>query len=319
MKIVVEKDRHLRSEIPFYLAHKQYNDWFLKQEWNNDENVFISLGDFFDKSKPTPNEYETALNFFNEVKFKKIFLLTGNHDYDRKLESYSTDPLASNKRIEIIYVPKIRMIGDMSFTFLPYYYDHSNSLTPMKEYYTSLTPPFVDTDFVCYHFEDSTISFGKEKTGIDINYLKGKKIGGHIHKSQKNYELGMPVLWREDEKNENTSLGIISEDKSFNFIEVPKFIDFYTVNYGDRFISKSELSFIIVENAPSYEDAYDLYVKGKDNKVFLKKVLKAQLYDSSEKNIELNSSILSDREHMLNFIQFNTVDNLLAEALLSYV
>jgi DNA repair exonuclease SbcCD nuclease subunit len=319
MNIIIEKDRHMRSEIPFFIAHQQYNDWFLNQEWNNEENIFISLGDYFDKSKPTPDEYEMALSFFNKTKFKKIILLAGNHDYDRKLESYSIEPLASNKRIEIITYPEVQQIENMSFAFLPYYYDYSNSNEPMKEAYTLLTPPFVESDFVLYHFEDQTISFGKEKTGIDISYLKGKKIGGHIHKSQKNYELGMPVLWREDEKGESPTLGMIKTDKSFSFIEVPKILDFYTVNYGDRFISKSELSFITVENATSYEDAYNLYVKGKENKVFLKKVLKVQLYDTSEQELELDSSVLSDREHMLNFIQFNTVDASLSEALLSYI
>lgn len=253
MSTIIEKDRHMKIKKPFFEAQKAYNEWFLKQEFNNIQNTFISLGDLFDKSIPTPDEVYEMLSFFDRCRFKDIYLLAGNHDYSNVEKSYSFAPLKNNPRIHLI-TNKCRIkIEDKYFLFLPFM--QTNLQT--RQAYEKIEE--LDNDYICYHFEDESIQYGKKKTGISsLTEVKGERIGGHIHTSQKNYELGMPVLSRYDERYEKNNLLVISDKKTF--IEVPKFISYEEVIYPNE-LPESKDSFTLwdILDAPSSKIARTFY------------------------------------------------------------
>jgi hypothetical protein len=168
--IIIEKDRHLCKEQPFFNAHKDLNDWYCSQDFNEPSTTFISLGDWFDTAIPNPEEVDESERFFNNTKFDKIYLLAGNHDFSTYEKTYSILPLRNNPRVEIITEPCVKTIQGKIFAFLPFI----KNLSHMRELYSNLSDEFVNAEYVCFHFEDETISFGKkgQKTGIDLSYLK---------------------------------------------------------------------------------------------------------------------------------------------------
>lgn len=258
--ILVEKDRHVRGQEPFFSAHKTYNDWFVKQDFDTKENVFISLGDWYHSSHPTPEEIDESMRFFNASKIDEFFILGGNHDWSGVLKQYSILSFRNLSNVTVIMEPCVKKIQGKTFAFLPHY----KNLKVMKELYTKLDDEYINADYVCYHFEDET------QGGIDISYLKGKKLGGHIHTKAKNYELPMPITSRYDERGLDNGIYNLTED---SIIKTPKLIDYYDVEYGERLQEcDTKYPLINVLNAPSkslaeekYEDNYihEIYVVNK--------------------------------------------------------
>ena len=282
--IIVEKDRHMTRNEPFFSAHKDYDNWLINNSvLNSKENTYISLGDWYTLATPKPDEIDETERFFNEFHCHKI-ILAGNHDFSDTDKIWSIYPLANSVNTEIILEPCVRTIGNNTFAFLPFY-KHLKNYPPMKEYYSNLGEEFVNADYVCYHFEDETINFGKNRKGIDISYLKGKRLGGHVHCSQKNYEIGMPIISRYDERNQKNNLFCIKDKEEF-FIDIPKFIDYYSVEYGKK-LSEIEAKYPIwnIESAPSRKQAKEFYNNLKDYEIHEIKVL-----NKKEKQIENHSN-----------------------------
>ncbi len=247
--IILEKDRHERGDSPFFEAHKFYNNWLLDRDFNNESTNFISLGDWFHSSHPTPEEIDEEMRFLSNSKMK-FFLLAGNHDWSGVLKQYSILSFRNLSNVEIICEPCVKTIEGKTFAFLPHY----KNLKVMKELYTNLSEEFINADYVCYHFEDET------QRGIDISYLKGKRFGGHIHTQCKNYELPMPITSRYDERGLDNGIYNLTEDK---IISVPKLIDYYDIEYGDEIpIGLAMFPMINIKNAPSKQLAQEKY---KDN------------------------------------------------------
>ena len=245
--ILVEKDRHVRGQEPFFSAHKTYNDWFVKQDFDSIHNVFISLGDWHHSSHPTPEEVDESMRFFNMSKIDEFFILGGNHDWSGVLKQYSILSFRNLSNVNVILEPCVRTIQGKTFAFLPHY----KNLKTMKEMYTKLGDEYINADYVCYHFEDET------QGGIDISYLKGKKLGGHIHTQHKNYELPMPITSRYDERGLPNGIYNLTED---SIIKTPKFIDYYDVEYGEE-LKECDAKFplININNAPSKNLAKEMY------------------------------------------------------------
>lgn len=237
-KLIVEKDRHMRQDyangMPFLEAHRYYIDWFLKQEWNNEDNIFFSLGDFFHKPYPEPAVYDEAMRWLSGCKFKKIYILIGNHDFKRSLNAYSVDPFQNDPRVEIIYEPQKIDFGKVSALCMPHIFRTKENELSMDAYYSQFIESYEgEQDYLFYHFEDETASFSGK--GIDLTSLSGKRCGGHIHTvNNQNYYLNMPVNSRFDERGQDNSLMMLDmETKEETEISVPKTIDYYVVNYPD--------------------------------------------------------------------------------------
>lgn len=255
--VLIEKDKHLKEAEPFFSAIKDYHNCVLDQEFNNENTTYISLGDLFHSSLPTPKEYDEMERFLNSSKFRKIYLIAGNHDYSGSKKSYSILPLQNNPRVKLVLEPTLIGIEHNSYLMLPHLPG-----SKMKQVYENLPGNLSQADYILYHFEDETIQYGGHKNGINISYLRGKRIGGHIHKSQTNYELGMPVLSRYDERGDKNTLFSI-ENNVESFIEIPKFLDYYSVEYGQE-LPAVEAKYPIwdVLNAPSTKlvDMKDSYI-----------------------------------------------------------
>jgi len=276
--IILEKDRHARGDSPFFEAHKFYNNWLLDKNFNNESTNFISLGDWFHSSHPTPEEIDEEMRFLSNSKMK-FFLLAGNHDWSGVLKQYSILSFRNLPNVEIICEPCVKTIEGKTFAFLPHY----KNLKVMKELYTNLSEEFINADYVCYHFEDET------QHGIDISYLKGKKFGGHIHTQCKNYELPMPITSRYDERGLDNGIYNLTEDK---IISVPKLIDYYDIEYGDEIpIGLAMFPMINIKNAPSKQLAQEKY---KDNYIH-------EIYVVNKKKEKIVSCVDDKKISILDF------------------
>lgn len=261
--VIVVKDLHLKESEPYFSAQAAFLSWILSQEWNNSKNCLIQLGDLFNNSCPTPKEYNLAETFLSKVNFKTVYLLAGNHDWSDTKKTFSILPLQNIKNTKLILEKEIIEIEGKRCAFLPY-------KNKYREEYSEVSDDFTNTDLVFHHLEDETIAFGKNKQGINLSKWKGKRIGGHIHKSQKNYELGMPVQSRVDEKGQKNNLFCIDGNKE-SYISIPKFLDYYDVEYGEP-LPKVEAQFPIwdIHNAPSPSEARKFYFGNYIRKVFIK-------------------------------------------------
>ena len=276
--IILEKDRHARGDSPFFEAHKFYNNWLLDKDFNNESTNFISLGDWFHSSHPTPEEIDEEMRFLSNSKMK-FFLLAGNHDWSGVLKQYSILSFRNLSNVEIICEPCVKTIEGKTFAFLPHY----KNFKVMKELYTNLSEEFINADYVCYHFEDET------QHGIDTSYLKGKRFGGHIHTQCKNYELPMPITSRYDERGLDNGIYNLTEDK---IISVPKLIDYYDIEYGDEIpIGLAMFPMINIKNAPSKQLAQEKY---KDNYIH-------EIYVVNKKKEKIVSCVDDKKISILDF------------------
>ena len=276
--IILEKDRHERGDSPFFEAHKFYNNWLLDKDFNNESTNFVSLGDWFHSSHPTPEEIDEEMRFLGNSKMK-FFLLAGNHDWSGVLKQYSILSFRNLSNVEIICEPCVKTIEGKTFAFLPHY----KNLKVMKELYTNLSEEFINADYVCYHFEDET------QHGIDISYLKGKRFGGHIHTQCKNYEIPMPITSRYDERGLDNGIYNLTENK---IIPVPKLIDYYDIEYGEEIPAGLAMFPIInIKNAPSKQLAQEKY---KDNYIH-------EIYVVNKKKEKIVSCVDEKKISILDF------------------
>mgnify|MGYP001290758368 FL=1 len=287
--IILEKDRHERGDSPFFEAHKFYNNWLLEKDFNNESTNFISLGDWFHSSHPTPEEIGEEMRFLSNSKMK-FFLLAGNHDWSGVLKQYSILSFRNLPNVEIICEPCVKTIDGKTFAFLPHY----KNFKVMKELYTSLSEEFINADYVCYHFEDET------QHGIDISYLKGKRFGGHIHTQCKNYELPMPITSRYDERGLDNGIYNLTENK---IISVPKYIDYYDFEYGDEIpIGLVMFPMINIKNAPSKQLAQEKYKDNYIHEIYVVNKKKEKIINKSDEKkisiIDFFNNYIKDRNDL---------------------
>lgn len=288
--IAIEKDRHERGDSPFFEAHKLYNDWLLDKDFNNEKTNFISLGDWFHSSHPTPEEIDEETRFLSNSKMK-FFILAGNHDWSGTLKQYSILSFRNLSNVEIICEPCVKTIDGKTFAFLPHY----KNFKIMKELYTNLSEEFINADCVCYHFEDET------QHGIDISYLKGKRFGGHIHTQCKNYELPMPITSRYDERETDNGIYNLTESK---IISVPKFIDYYDFEYGEEIpVGLAMFPIINIRNAPSKSLAQEKYKDNYIHDIYVLNKKKEKIVNTESKTksiIDFFFNYIKDRDDLEN-------------------
>ena len=278
-KIIVEVDVHNRDEPHFFEGTRAFYRCLVSQPENVPENTFIDGGDHFHRSRPSPTEYGL---FYEELERKlrfgrKIFI-RGNHDRaspsdgTSEEETNSIDPLAAHG-IEIVLEQTSIKIGKLNVVLLPYQHDYKLSNGEKVEkscfYETVITNACESlTPGICiYHFPDETQPmFGKAR-GVDLSYLASagwRLIGADIHLQSDRY-VGPPRPTRADEAGQRGRIAIIDDQTGeVEYRSCPMFLDFIRVRYGDRIKKNDEgETLLIIEDAPSTDDAYDMY--GKEN------------------------------------------------------
>lgn len=317
-KIIIVGDTHFRIEEPHFSAGKEFCKWFNQQDFNKEDNIMVHLGDVAHHANPNPRVHDLMINWFNGMKFKKKYLIAGNHSYNRSQDSYAEEPLANIENTILIYTDYKIEIDNLKLLFLPFIYDKTGVLdSTMKEHYEDLSKEdyeINDLNYIFHHVEDSTINFGGEYNGINLDYLKGKRVGGHIHKRQIGY-LGSALITRFDEKNKDSFILVIdTETKEEIYIEVPKFLDYVDLNYNDIPPEpRPDLIYDIID-APNKESAESKFGYLYLREIYIKKN-EEELKESLEEDLKVNSI----KDHFINFCNKNKISKKIKEKLGGYI
>jgi len=297
-KIIIFGDDHIRYDEPFFSAKKDYFQWVIQQDFNNKDNIAIHVGDLFHSNHPTPREYDLAYWFLQKLRFSKVFILSGNgiHEYNRVKETYAIKPLDRIDNVEIIIKPQESKLGNLNILFLPWIPSRYYNDMTMREWYEGL--PEKEYDYIFGHFAHKEF-YGTE---IDISQLKGKKRMGHIHVPDDEY-VGVNTITRADEKGIHCRLNCIDMfTGEEELIEIPKFLDYYEVEYPNKLPDNIEARYSIwtVTNAPSKEKAEQKY-----SYIYIKNIVldNKSLSRSNNKNTNITGKKASIREYFDFFIQ----------------
>lgn len=291
-------DFHVRSDFkPYWEALLEFKDWFHKQEWNKEENIFIQEGDFFHYSNPNQIENDYAYDFLQGIKCHRKILLSGNHDFDHKEKINAIVAFQSMENVEIIELPGKMELEGKTFCFLPWMPRGLDGAS-LKEYYENRKDLKEGNDFVVYHFADETFPFGN---GVDLTSYSGKRLGGDIHKQSDNY-IGPPLVTRFDERHQQGRVGLIQND--LFYVPVPMFFDYEEIEFGDKIEEQEHAyrSYDII-NAPSKHRVEELYG---DYHIHSIKVLVEKTEYSEEESTKQSKDSLE--EYWKEFSTINTVD-----------
>lgn len=305
--LIIIGDLHYNSKEPRINAMQDFNNWFLNQGFNNENNIALFLGDIFDESKPDPETNELVLKFFSNLKFKKIFIVQGNHEYSGLTKQSANQILTKFNNIEIITNLKKLDVENLHCLCLPYFYPSQNGKN-IYDVYNNLSEDFINDkyDYVFGHIEDETQHFGNNF--INLSKLKGKRILGHIHIPSDNY-LGVPVISRYDERNIDCKIASISfKDKLINYIEVPKLLNYYNVEYPNDLIFEVPYPIFTINNCIKDKGCKEYYInKYKDKKLYFREFKYKE--EKEENFIEDDEKVLTEKEMFNNFCQEKKINN----------
>jgi len=298
-KLVVLSDDHVRVEEPFFQVKKDFFEWCLTQEWNNETNLLLHCGDLFHSNLPNPKEIDLVIDFLHRSKFKGIILMSGNgaHEFYRPKKSYAIDALANIDRVMLVKIPITITPGNLNILLLPWvpnrFYDR---IDDMKTYYENLPDEFSNPayNYVFGHFAAKAF-FDNE---IDIDYLHGNKRMGHIHFPDEMY-LGASTITRKDEQGFEYHVNLIDMKTGVETLEpIPVFLDYIAVEYPDIPDLGIHQRIYEIFNAPSKEIAREHYKGYNIHSIHLKD--ESTNTDDSETS---DKTALSVMEYMKNFIK----------------
>ena len=268
-KLVVCGDIHLQSKHPKYDNAIDTLNWiFNNEELNNKNNDLVMLGDIAEINSPF-KIYSVYVDLFtNKSRFNKIRIIQGNHDLmniDSILDLFS--PL---KNVEVITDWKIIDFYNTKILALPYYNHESTERKSMKEVYSHLYEneeiKDVEFDYCMGHIEDETNHFSS-KNFCDLSQLKVKHfLHGHIHTCNLHKGgryLGSACANSSTESGDIKYLAIIDgETKEYELKEIPKFMEYYTVEYPNKLEKpKTKYAIFTVKNVLDKNMALEEYSK----------------------------------------------------------
>ena len=234
-KIAILGDLHLQEKEPFKSSAKKILDWILSNDTiNNEDTLFIHLGDLFDTKENNGNLNEIVLRFYQSLKNKTKIQMVGNHDGD--ITGSALEAIKVVEGVELISEPTARVIEGKDFLFLPHIYTSSEGVT-MEERYSNLHTTFVEPfDYCLGHILDHTQRFHKKAKICDLSKLNVKKfLHGHSHSPNLNdggNYLGSLQPNSSTEKGEIKQVYVIDLEKNEDFtIDVPLFVNYYEVSY----------------------------------------------------------------------------------------
>ncbi|MBD3216569.1 MAG: hypothetical protein GF311_28400 [Candidatus Lokiarchaeota archaeon] len=312
-KLILTADVHFTEVEPFYSAKLRFFEWLSKQSFNNSGNYFGILGDFGDKSKHTGLVNRKAISILKSLKFKKIFILTGNHDKSKQFGNF-LEPLKDLGNVEVIDTPIVNSVEGNNCLWLPHYYRASEDDRLMKDMYEN---DFNEDsyDFVFYHFPDETEQmFGKF---IDISQIKGKKLGGDIHIQSERY-IGPPTKTRFTEKGqENRLLSVDLATKKLDSIPLPNFLDYISVNYPNLpVIDSIQFPILDIDGAPSRK--YEKEIREKYKGYYIRKITyKEEDGFLQGGGLDLKEAVKDTKKSFLEFSETNKLGNGIREKILT--
>jgi hypothetical protein len=299
-KLIVVGDIHLQDKEPKKSNGIDTLNWiFDNKDLNNEKNDLVMLGDIAEINSPF-KIYSVYVDLFtNKSRFNKIRIIQGNHDLmniDSILDLFS--PL---KNVEVITDWKIIDFYNTKILALPYYNHESTERKSMKEVYSHLYEneeiKDVEFDYCMGHIEDETNHFSS-KNFCDLSQLKVKHfLHGHIHTcnlDKGGRYLGSACMNSSTEHGNTKYLAIIDgETKEFELKEIPKFMEYYTVEYPNKLEKpKTRYAIFTVKGVLDKNVALEEYSKqAKElgfefytNKVLKQRVTEVEIDDDLEKS-----------------------------------
>ena len=239
-KLIVVGDIHLQNKEPKKSNAIDTLNWiFDNKELNNKNNGLLLLGDMCEVNSPF-ELYGIFVDLFtNKSSFDKIWILQGNHDCVYMSSVLSL--FAPLKNVEVIQEWKIIDFYNTKILTLPFYSHEGSTKKPMNEVYSHLYEneeiKDLEFDFCMGHIEDETNHFSKNF--CDLSQLKVKHfLHGHIHNGNawnSGHYLGSACANSVAEHGVDKKIAIIDgETKACEFITLPKFLEYYEVEYPNK-------------------------------------------------------------------------------------
>lgn len=291
--MIVVGDIHLQDKEPKKSQSLDFLEWLFNQEFNNKENILLILGDLceINASFEMFGEY---VNFFtNKSKFKKIICLQGNHDAVNQSTILSIfKPL---KNVEVITEYTSYEIENIKCLFLPHYNHEGTKKDSMIDCYSNLYKEFEDVsfDYGFAHIEDETEHFSKKF--CDTSKLNVKTwMNGHIHVptiQNGGHYLGSPILNSFTESGKTPYIASINlENKEYELIEVPKFLEYYEVTYPEKLPKiDTKYALFLVRDSIDKETTIEEYSKQAEElgyKFYTRRILSKKSVSDIDSNVE---------------------------------
>ena len=323
----VDNDR--KNECKFVQCQK-FIEWFIKSEHNDSEYDGVFLGDIFDVYNPDSDSISLFMYFLMNLKFKHIYIITGNHDRN---PSYNIlDIVKSLDKCTVIDTPTLFKLNDVNCLALPHMDSTlENQIGDMFDYYNEYlkTINSDEINFVFHHLETDESHFGEKY--VDLTKFRNNPkcfiVGGHVHSetvSNGGGYLGSVVMNSSSEKNDTKYIGhILYEDCSYTPIKIPKFMKYVDLIYPNEteINNKNDVDDEIpivfsVSNAPTKKEAEDFYNKLYESKLsnFCYRRITTSLIEELENNNEEESSINTE-----NYIHTYCVENNISNSIESKI
>jgi calcineurin-like phosphoesterase family protein len=244
-EVIAFGDLHLSDERPWNAAvGKEILNYIRTCPYNTEENVGLFLGDLTEHVRVDGQTYNLLLEILDSLKFKKTYIVRGNHDFKKK--KYRND-LTSPLRVleEGTRFPNIKLITEMTvieecdLKILALPYIMPSEKHSLKDY-ESFTPLVADVeyDIIAGHFADTSSSATRGES-IDISYLKATyRCMGHIHNPISTSYIGALVPNATSEANQLRGIRVYwkgacgyAEQRSEK-LKTP-LADYYEVRYPD--------------------------------------------------------------------------------------
>lgn len=263
-KLIVCGDIHLQYREPKKSQCLDFLNWLFSQDFNNENNSLLLLGDLCEINSPY-ELYEVYVDLFvNKSNFNQIYVLQGNHDCANISTVLSLfRPLP---RVKVITNWEIIKFYNCNLIMLPHFNHEGTDKISMIELYSNLYKTVTDEfDYGFGHIEDDTQNFSKHYPSTKD--LKVKQwMNGHVHtptiQNGGNY-LGSATLNSSSESGDTKYLAIIDgETKKFELKEIPKFMEYYTVEYPNKLEKpKTKYAIFTVKNVLDKNVALEEYSK----------------------------------------------------------
>lgn len=289
----------LKSQIDFF--EKQFLPYLRE---NDIKDIYI-LGDIFD-NRQTINVFiqNAVYDLFSKFEDFDVKILVGNHDsyFLNDISVNSVNIFKSFKNIEVIDTPKIEVVGNNTFLFLPWLLDHG-----FKQMVDDYKKP-ID---VCFgHLDIGGFYNWDENSQLRVNYFTERfkrTFSGHFHKRDIRYHnensvayIGCPYQLTRIDHNQPKGFCLLNvKDLSFRFIENEVSSKFIELEYPNKFNKKLVKNNIV--NVHLFKEQFDeaefiQYVKNieKHEPMFAPKFFyKDNFENTNEQNLIFkNTSIL---------------------------
>lgn len=298
--LIVVGDMHLQNKEPKKSQCLDVLDWIFNSDFNNPNNTLLMLGDLCEINSPY-ELYEIFIDCFeNRSRFAKILIIEGNHECANQSTVLSLfRPL---KNVEVITEWKAWKYYNCTLLFLPFYNHEGTDKKPMVEEYSNLGGKIAtfngegfsdEFDYGFGHIEDDTEHFSKKF--CDTSKLKVKTwMNGHIHTANiqnDGHYLGACTLNSSTESGRTPYIAKINgETKEYELIEVPKYLEYYIVEYPNKLEKpKTKYAIFTVKNALDKNVALEEYSKQAKEmgfEFYTNKVLKQRVTEVEMNDVE---------------------------------